>query len=75
MDLQSYLESRGIKHRFFADKVGISTSTLHSFLKRGNMPSMRLAYEIEKETGGLVSLYDWLSDVINADHLKSLEKK
>ncbi len=26
------------------------------------MPSLRLGYEIEKKTGGLVTLYDWIPE-------------
>lgn len=65
MDLQGYLDSQGIKHRFFAEKVGISTSTLHGIIKRKNLPSLKLAYEIEKETHGLVTLYDWIDNLID----------
>ncbi len=67
MDLQRYLDSHGIKHRFFAEKIGISTSTLHCLLKKRNLPSLKLAYEIEKETNSLVTLYDWVE--------KAVEKK
>ena len=62
MDLQQYLDSHGIKHRFFAQKIGISTSTLHCLLKKRNMPSLKLAYDIEVQTSKAVTLYDWLTE-------------
>ncbi len=62
MDLRQYLDSTGIKHRFFAQKMGISTSTLHALLKKRSLPSMKLAYDIEIQTSKAVTLYDWLTD-------------
>ncbi len=48
------------KQRGVADKLKISTSTLHDILKKGQMPSLKLAYEIEKYTKGAITVYDWI---------------
>lgn len=47
------------KQRGVAEKLGISTSTLHDILRKGQLPSLKTAYEIEKYTDGEVTLYDW----------------
>lgn len=48
------------KQRGVAEKLGISTSTLHDILRKGVTPNLRLAYEIEKYTKGTITVYDWL---------------
>lgn len=50
------------KQRGVAEKLGISTSTLHDILKKGHMPSLRLAYEIEQYTKGAITVYDWIDE-------------
>jgi len=55
-----WIESQDKKQRGVAQKLGISTSTLHDILRQGQMPSLRLAYEIEKYTKGAITVYDWL---------------
>jgi DNA-binding XRE family transcriptional regulator len=41
-------------------KIGVSQATLHNILKKGLMPSLKVAYEIEKYTKGAITVYDWL---------------
>ena len=48
------------KQRGVAAKIGISTTTLHEILRKNHMPSLKLAYEIEKYTKGAVTMYDWI---------------
>lgn len=57
-----WVESNDKKQRGIAEKIGISTSTLHEILRKGKMPSLRLAYEIEKYTKGVITVYDWIDD-------------
>jgi len=57
--LGEYLRVRGTKHIVFAEKIGTSTTTLHNILKKGLIPSLPIAIEIEKKTKGVVSVYDW----------------
>lgn len=46
-----------------ADKLGISQACLHDILKKGQIPKLELAYEIEKYTRGVVTLYDWIDQI------------
>jgi transcriptional regulator with XRE-family HTH domain len=54
-----WIKNNDKKQRGVAEKLGISTSTLHDILRNGQMPSLRLAYEIEKYTKGTITVYDW----------------
>lgn len=55
-----WMYSNDKKQRGVAEKLGISTSTLHDILRKGQMPSLKLAYQIEQYTKGAVTLYDWI---------------
>lgn len=55
-----WMQSNDKKQRGVAEKLGISTSTLHDILRKGQMPSLKLAYEIEQYTKGSITLYDWV---------------
>ncbi len=50
------------KQRAIAQKLGISSSTLHEILRKDHMPSLQIAYEIERYTNGDITLYDWIDD-------------
>lgn len=60
--LEKYLKHRGISQRGFAKKIGTTPNNLSSLIRGNSLPSLRLAYEIEKKTGGLVTLYDWIPE-------------
>jgi transcriptional regulator with XRE-family HTH domain len=70
-----WMESNDKKQRAVAQKLKISTSTLHDVLKKGQMPSLKLAYEIEKYTQGAVTVYDWLDENKLIDKKKSAKMK
>lgn len=56
MKLKEYLDYYGIKKQFFADKVGISITTLDKILK-GNCHPHKLTLEsIERVTEGKVKV-------------------
>ncbi len=55
-----WMKSNDKKQRGVAEKLGISTSTLHDILRKGQMPSLKLAYEIEQYTKGAITVYDWV---------------
>ena len=57
-----WIKNNDKKQRGVADKLGISTSTLHDILRKGQMPSLKLAYEIEKYTKGAITVYDWVDE-------------
>jgi len=56
----AWIKSNDKKQRGVAEKLDISTATLHDILRKGHMPSLRLAYEIEQYTKGAVTVYDWI---------------
>jgi DNA-binding XRE family transcriptional regulator len=62
-----WLKSNDKKQRGVAEKLGISTSTLHDILRKGQMPSLRLAYQIEQYTKGCVTVYDWMDETQNGN--------
>jgi transcriptional regulator with XRE-family HTH domain len=51
------------KQRGVAEKLGVSTSTLHDILRKDLVPSLKVAYEIEKYTNGDITLYDWIDNI------------
>ena len=55
-----WMKNNDKKQRGVAQKLGISTSTLHDILRKNQIPSLKLAYEIEKYTKGAITLYDWI---------------
>ena len=57
-----WMKNNDKKQRGVAEKLGISTSTLHDILRKGLMPSLKLALEIEKYTKGAITLYDWVDE-------------
>jgi len=57
-----WMKSNDKKQRGVAEKLSISTSTLHDILRKGQLPSLKLAYEIEKYTKGAVTVYDWIDE-------------
>lgn len=58
----NWMKSNDKKQRGVAEKLKISTSTLHDILRKGQIPSLKLAYEIEKYTKGAITLYDWIDE-------------
>lgn len=65
--LEKYLKHRSVSQRGFAKKIGTSPNNLSSLIRGKSMPSLLLAYEIEKKTGGLVTLYDWIPEDVKKD--------
>jgi DNA-binding XRE family transcriptional regulator len=47
-----------------AQKLSISPSTLHDILRKSQLPSLKLAYNIEKYTKGAVTVYDWVDQPV-----------
>lgn len=62
----SWIKENDKKQRGVAEKLGISTSTLHDILRQGQLPSLKLAYEIERYTKGVVTVYDWIDQYAQA---------
>jgi transcriptional regulator with XRE-family HTH domain len=58
----AWIKSNDKKQRGVAEKLDISTATLHDILRKGLMPSLRLAYKIEQYTKGAITVYDWIDE-------------
>lgn len=60
---KNWFKSSGMKHRWLAEKLEISTSTLHLLIHSKKIPNLKLAYKIEKHTEGDITLYDWVDEL------------
>lgn len=56
----AWMKSNEKKQIAVAKKLGISQSSLHDIMRQGQLPNLKVAYEIEKYTHGEVTLYDWI---------------
>ncbi len=56
--LRDYLDKRGMRQNFFAEKLGISASSLNAILNKSRAPTLPQALLIDKCTNGMVSLKD-----------------
>ena len=76
-----WMKANDKKQRGVAEKIGISTSTLHDILRKDQLPNLKVAYEIEKYTRGAVTVYDWVDQcdekdiIIPKKKIKSKPKK
>lgn len=71
--LEKYLKHRSITQRGFAKKIGTTPNNLSSLIRGKSIPSLRLGYEIEKKTGGLVTLYDWIPEEWKKNEMENEE--
>jgi len=70
--LAKYLQQKGIRQNHFAKKVGTTPGNLGRLIQGNGSISLRVAYAIEVETDGRVTLYDWIpSKIKNASHSSS----
>jgi len=58
MELKEYLESNGIKQKYFAEKVGISPQSLSDLVNKKTAPRQKTAQKIVKLTNGEVTFED-----------------
>ncbi len=72
--LEEFMKLNGITYRQLAITLNTSTSTVYDILKNGRMPSLLLAYEIEKLTFKKITLYDWL-DSTESVHDETADNK
>jgi transcriptional regulator with XRE-family HTH domain len=70
-----WIKNNDKKQRGVAEKLGISTSSLHDILRQGQMPSLRLAYAIEQYTKGAITIYDWLDHPGAGQEQKNMANK
>ena len=60
MRLKEYLDMNGIKYKYFAKKLGISSATIFSIMKNNRDLRLETAWKIVIETSGQVSYEDLL---------------
>ncbi len=76
-----WMKNNEKKQAAVADKLDISPSSLHDILKKGQMPSLKVAYKIEQYTKGSITVYDWLDqpkeqkNIVKKIKTKPREKK
>lgn len=58
--LEEYLKHNCITQSGFARKLGITKNYMSLLVKGKSVPSIELAYAIEKNTRGRVTVYDWI---------------
>jgi transcriptional regulator with XRE-family HTH domain len=59
--LADHLEQEGITHAEFARRLGVTDSAVWRWAHGERSPGLKLAFAIEKETGGKVSAVSWFS--------------
>jgi transcriptional regulator with XRE-family HTH domain len=69
------MKSNDKKQRAVAEKLGISTSSLHEILRKDQLPSLKIAYKIEQYTHGAITLYDWLDQGQADDNNSAIKSK
>lgn len=58
--LARYIEKNGLRKNFVAQHIGIDANAMTTLLSGKRIPSISLAYEIEKFTHQEVRITDWL---------------
>lgn len=58
--LGKYLFDNGIKQNAFSKRIRVSDPTLTQFIMGRRMPTLAVAYRVQKETGGKVKMTDFL---------------
>lgn len=61
--LKDYLKEKGINQKWLAQKIKTTETNLSSIVNGKSIPTLRLAYEIEKNTNKEVTLYDWVEEL------------
>ncbi|WP_083783465.1 helix-turn-helix domain-containing protein [Maritimibacter alkaliphilus] len=60
--LARYLREGSIRQRVFAEQIGCSSSYLSEILSGRKIPSLTLAFAIERETKGAVPASSWVKN-------------
>jgi len=60
--LKKYLKENGLRHDFFARRVGVTAPALHTYVSKGILPPSRVLCAIEDETKGKVSIRDMVRE-------------
>ena len=69
-----WVKKKGVKQRHIADKIGVSTSSLHEILRLDKIPSVQVCGAIREFTDGDITFDDWL-DQSNKQSMKTKKIK
>ncbi len=61
VDLKEIIERSGNSQAEWARKLGVSRGYLHQIINRKKTPSLKLALEIQRLTGGAVAMESWVA--------------
>lgn len=59
MRLADYIEENGLRKDWFAEKIGVTASTISLWINGRRKPSYAYIYMICQKTNGLVGESDW----------------
>lgn len=62
MILADYLAHERLTVTAFAARVGRKVSTIHAWMSGARMPPVRAVQDIQRATGGAVTLGDWTQE-------------
>lgn len=62
MMLREYLDARGIKHGFLADKLDITRMCLSRLMRPGSNPPLNVICGVEIFTNGKIKYKDWVEN-------------
>ena len=61
-DLRAHLTAAQIKQGDFAQRIGISRTYLNEIVCGKKLPTLEIAFAIQRETGGAVEASSWLKE-------------
>jgi len=64
--LKNYLKERGVTQRWLASQLDISSNYMNQLIQGKVTPNLILAYKIEQQTNGEISVYDFLENLVSA---------
>lgn len=59
--LKKYMIANDLDGKGLADQIGVHPSTISRLLKKGQKPTLDLAFHIQAATKGKVKASDWVS--------------
>lgn len=65
--LEIYLKHFHISQRGFAKNIGTTPNHLGRLIKGQSMPGLELAYRIQKMTGDLITVDEWIPNELRQD--------
>lgn len=73
--LKNFLMRNSLSYREFAKKIGTSAPTLYGIVNGIRLPSLKIAFRIQKATLNLVSVMEWELDCEDKKNTKNSNNK